>query len=593
MWFGLTIARSSPASTQWWRKTELRIARAFGETPKETFDTPSEVFTPGSSFLMRLMPSIVATADGRHSSSPVVSVKVSASKISASRSSPCSSHASSTMRLATSSLRSGVLAMPTSSIVSAIRAAPWAFASGTTTSSLSRPASRLIELTIARPGDALERGLDHVRLGRVDLDRRGLRERHALHDLAHLLCLVLALGERHADVEHVRSAGHLVLGDLEDAVVVVREQQLLRLARALRVHALAHQGGARLLRQRGGGHHRGDERLARGRARGRVAAADAVHDRPDVVGRRAAAAADDRHVVALHELLEHVRERVGLLGEDRLAVGPLERQAGVRDAVHRHRAVLAEVADRVAHVLGAGRAVQPDHVHVERNERCEHGLDVRAEQHLAAVRQQRDARLDRDLAAGEVEGLARAEDRGLDLEDVLRGLDDEQVGAALDQALGLLGEDLDQLAEGDLAERWVVARGEMARRADRAGHEAVVAGGRARDLGGSAVDLRRVLAEPPLLELQAAGLEGVRLHDLGAGVQHRLVHALDHVRAVEHERLVALALKPAVVLLGQLELLERGTHAAVEHHDAVADCLDVVARCQGRKVTNLDTMCQG
>jgi hypothetical protein len=42
--------------------------------------------------------------------------------------------------------------MPTSSIVSAISAAPCALASGATTSSLSRPASRLTELTIARPG---------------------------------------------------------------------------------------------------------------------------------------------------------------------------------------------------------------------------------------------------------------------------------------------------------------------------------------------------------------------------------------------------------------------------------------------------------
>ena len=47
MWFGLTIARSSPASTQWCRKTELSTARAGGETPKETFETPSEVLTPG------------------------------------------------------------------------------------------------------------------------------------------------------------------------------------------------------------------------------------------------------------------------------------------------------------------------------------------------------------------------------------------------------------------------------------------------------------------------------------------------------------------------------------------------------------------
>ena len=39
------------------------------------------------------------------------------------------------------------------------------------------------------------------------------------------------------------------------------------------------------------------------------------------------------------------------------------------------------------------------------------------------------------VLAGLLERLARAEDRGLDLEDVLRRLDDDQVGAALDQAL--------------------------------------------------------------------------------------------------------------------------------------------------------------
>ena len=44
--------------------------------------------------------------------------------------------------------------MPTSSMVSAISAAPCDLASGATTSSLSRPASRLTELTIARPGIA-------------------------------------------------------------------------------------------------------------------------------------------------------------------------------------------------------------------------------------------------------------------------------------------------------------------------------------------------------------------------------------------------------------------------------------------------------
>ena len=88
-------------------------------------------------------------------------------------------------------------------------------------------------------GDLLERAFDHLRLGRVDLDRRRLGQRDLLGQQAHLLVLVRALGQRHAQVEHVRAAGHLVLGDLHEPVVVVGQQQLLGLARALRVDALA------------------------------------------------------------------------------------------------------------------------------------------------------------------------------------------------------------------------------------------------------------------------------------------------------------------------------------------------------------------
>src|ERR1700728_968988 len=55
------------------------------------------------------------------------------------------------------------------------------------------------------------------------------------------------------------------------------------------------------------------------------------------------------------------------------------------------------------------------------------------------------------------------------------------------------------------------------------------------------------------------------------------MHALDHVGAVEDERLVALALQAAVVLGRQVELLERRAHAAVVDDDAVFDRIYVVA----------------
>ena len=139
---------------------------------------------------------------------------------------------------------------------------------GTTRSSLSRPASRLTELTIARPGIWSSARLDHLGLGRVDLDRRGLRERDLLGHEPHLLVLVVALGQRDAEVEHVRAALDLVLGDLQQAVVVVGEQQLLGLARALRVHALADDRRARLLHERR--RRRSWTRRAAGAGRGRA-----------------------------------------------------------------------------------------------------------------------------------------------------------------------------------------------------------------------------------------------------------------------------------------------------------------------------------
>ena len=111
-----------------------------------------------------------------------------------------------------------------------------------------------------------------------------------------------------------------------------------------------------------------DERCgARGAGRGatdRRLGDRPLDDRRDVRGGGAAAAAHDADAVALDELLQRLGQRLGLLGEDRLAVGSLQRQAGVGDARDRHRAVLAEEADRVAHVLGPGRAVQADHVDV-------------------------------------------------------------------------------------------------------------------------------------------------------------------------------------------------------------------------------------
>ena len=174
--------------------------------------------------------------------------------------------------------------------------------------------------------------------------------------------------------------------------------------------------------------------------------------------------------------------------------------------------VLAEEADRVAHVLGPGRAVEPDHVDVERVERRQHRLDVGAEQHLAAVRQQRDAESGSAacgrsrLNASRAPKIAALTSRmSCAVSMMIRSAPPSTRPRACSAKTSTSSPKV-MLPEGR-----VVGGGQEAGRADRAGDEAVLARRLAGDLGGLGVDLERVLAEAPLLELQARALEGVGL----------------------------------------------------------------------------------
>ena len=263
MWLGLTIARSRPAWTQWCRKAELSTARAPGETPKETFETPSEVFTSGDRLLDRFDPrdrlhrrrSPLLIAGGERKREAVEDQQLGIEPVLLAAQ---VANALGDLDLALGRLRHPDLVDRQRDQRRAVR---------------ERERHDAVELVAAglevdgvddrAAGDLLERRRDHLGLGRVDLDRRGLGEGDLLRDQPHLLVLVGALGQRDAQVEHVRAALHLVLGDLHEPVVVVGQQQLLGLARALRVDALADHRRARLLHERRGGDHRGQMRRAR------------------------------------------------------------------------------------------------------------------------------------------------------------------------------------------------------------------------------------------------------------------------------------------------------------------------------------------
>ncbi len=108
--------------------------------------------------------------------------------------------------------------------------------------------------------------------------------------------------------------------------------------------------------------------------------------------------------------------------------------------------VLAQVSDRLAHVLRAGGAVQPDHIDRQPFQDGQRGGDIGAQQHAPGGIQGH-LGLDGQADAGLVKGLVDAGDGGLDLQDILRGLDQQQVHPALDQPDRLLAEDIRQLIE--------------------------------------------------------------------------------------------------------------------------------------------------
>ena len=146
----LMMHASIPALMQRSRNTVLSTLRAAGFKPNETFDSPRIVRTPGKACLMRRMAAIVSLAASRSAPSPLQTVNVSASISRSPRRSPrCSQN--SIRRRAISTLRSAVIAMPTSSIVSATSPAPNCLASATSFSAFSSPDSKLIELTSIRP----------------------------------------------------------------------------------------------------------------------------------------------------------------------------------------------------------------------------------------------------------------------------------------------------------------------------------------------------------------------------------------------------------------------------------------------------------
>ena len=194
----------------------------------------------------------------------------------------------------------------------------------------------------------------------------------------------------------------------------------------------------------------------------------------------------------------------------------------------------------------------------------------------------------RQAHAARLRHLGDRVDGGLGVERVEDGLDQQQIGAALDQPVDLLRIGGAQLVEGDGAEARIGHvgrdRGGPVGRPDGAGHETRTAvlgfarsGGGAGELGAFAIELVRMVGQAVVGLRDRGRGEGVGRDDVGAGaeigemnVAHRVGLGQDQeVVVAPHVAVPGIEAGAPIAFLVELELLDHGAHGAVEHQDAL------------------------
>ena len=261
---------------------------------------------------------------------------------------------------------------------------------------------------------------------------------------------------------------------------------------------------------------------------------------PDVLRRRAAAAADQTHAL----LREAARIRGEIFRRGQVDVPPLDvaRPARVRlrrEPRPRHR---RHPLDGLEHVRRPDAAVDADHIraaplHLRREllrRRSVEAVAVVLDRHLRDDRQLRDA--------------AHRGNRGADLVQIAEGLQNEEVDAPFDERLRLLPEVRFGLVGAHLAPR-LDAHAEWPHGAR---HVRLIARGLLRDARAFDIDLAHLVAQTERPQLDAVGAERVGLEHVGAGadvvlmdLRHRVGrHDVQRVEAAVDEHALRVEHRP-------------------------------------------------
>ena len=311
----------------------------------------------------------------------------------------------------------------------------------------------------------------------------------------------------------------------------------------------------------------------------------AFGDRADVLRRRAAAAADDIDQPLARKLLDlggHEFRALVILAE---FIG----QAGIRIGADEGVGDAGNLRQMRAHGVGAERAVQADRERIGMAHRMPERGRRLAGKRAAGKIGDRAGNHDRQTHTLLDENLVAGEDRRLGVQRVEDRLDQDDVGAAVDQPAQLLAIGDAQIVEADGAVAGIVdvrrdRRGAVGR-PERAGDEAALAVFLLSADRGAAHQPRAVAVEIVDHVLHAVvglrdggGGERVGLEDVGAGDGVLIVDFLDRLRLAQDQQIVVALLvagaaaEPvaAKMVLVEAEALDLRAHGAVENEDALA-----------------------
>ena len=255
-------------------------------------------------------------------------------------------------------------------------------------------------------------------------------------------------------------------------------------------------------------------------------------------------------------------------------------QTGVRYRRHRHFRVAGEVTQRLVHLGRAGGTVEADDIGSQRLESGQGRADLGPGQHPPGELDG-DLDLERDLDTGALHRPSGALDGGFGTKEVELGLDDQEVGAPVDQPGGFDLIRIGEISIGDLAQG-----GELGAGADRPCDESgpsvcfdelvhSLSGQRRPGRG----DLIRLVLEPVLTQGDGEGSEGVGLDHIDADFEEGAMEVPDHVGTTQVQQLVtSLQRRTPEVVGSEADHLQVGARSPVEDDESGLDGIYVVAR---------------